>query len=133
MAKILIVDDSTIQRTILRKYLEKGGHEIIGESKTGNNVLGLYKELMPDLVILDIVMPDANGIAILEQLLKFDKNARIVMCSGTALQNVIIETINMGAKSFLVKPVTGECLLRTVDKVMRNNNNVFSQQDNRHY
>ncbi len=133
MAKILIVDDSTIQRTILRKYLEKGGHEIIGESKTGNNVLGLYKELMPDLVILDIVMPDANGIAILEQLLKFDKNARIVMCSGTALQNVIIETINMGAKSFLVKPVTGEYLLMTVDKVMRNNNNVFSQQDNRHY
>jgi len=118
MARILIVDDSTIQRTILKKYLENGGHEIIGETKTGSSVLRMYNELQPDLVLLDIVMPDANGISILSQILAMDRDAKIVMCSATALQNVIIETIKIGAKGFLVKPVTNEYLLRTVNKVL---------------
>lgn len=118
MARILIVEDSTVQRTILKKYLEKEKHEIVGELKNGQNVMDLYMELKPDIVLLDIVMPDANGINILSQLMSYDGNANVIMCSAAALKNVIIESIQIGAKSFLVKPVTQEALLNAVNKVM---------------
>lgn len=119
MARILIVDDSTVQRMIFRKYLEKEEHDVIGESKSGQNVVELYKKLKPDIVILDIVMPDANGMAILDQIMTFDRNANVIMCSIAALQNIIIESIQIGAKGFLVKPVTREALLRSVNKVIQ--------------
>jgi len=119
MARVLIVDDSTIQRTILRKFLERENHEIVGEAITGQPVLELYKELNPDIVILDIILPDANGITILDQLMHYDRNANIIMCSATAMQNIIIESIKLGAKGFLVKPITGEALLKTVNKVLQ--------------
>jgi len=118
MARILIVDDSTVQRTILRKFLEKENNEIVGEAKNGQDALDLYKELNPDIVLLDIVMPDANGISILDQIMNYDKKANVVMCSAAALKNVIIESIQLGAKGFLVKPITAETLLKTVNKVM---------------
>jgi len=122
MPRILIIDDSTVQRTILRKYLEKENHEIVGEAKNGQEALGLYKELKPDIVLLDIVMPDANGISILDQIMNYDNNANIIMCSATALKNVIIESIQLGAKGFLVKPITSEKLLNTINKIMEMSN-----------
>jgi len=118
MARIIIVDDSTVQRMILRKFLEKENHDIVGEANNGQAVLGLYQDLKPDIVLLDIVMPDANGITILDQLMHYDRNANVVMCSSTALQNVIIESIQLGAKGFLVKPITVDTLLKTVNRIM---------------
>lgn len=122
MAKILVVDDSTVQRTILRIYLSKEGHEVIAEIGKGQDVLKLYQEVQPDLVILDIVMPDANGLNILEQLINQDKNAKVIMCSASALQNVISESIQLGAKSFLVKPITKDSLLSTISKALESQN-----------
>ena len=119
MAKVLIVDDSTVQRTILKKFLEKEQHEIIGEAKNGQDAIGLYKDLNPDIVLLDIVMPDANGIAILDQIINQDGNANVIICSSTALRNLIIESIQIGAKGFLVKPITSETLLKTINKIMK--------------
>ncbi|OGH96590.1 MAG: hypothetical protein A2039_06150 [Candidatus Melainabacteria bacterium GWA2_34_9] len=118
MARILIVDDSTVQRTILKKFLEKENHNIVGEANNGQAVLGLYQDLKPDIILLDIVMPDANGITILDQLMHYDRNANVIMCSATALQNVIIESIQLGAKGFLVKPITADTLLKTVNRIM---------------
>ena len=118
MARILIVDDSTVQRTILKKFLEKENHDIVGEAQNGQAVLGLYQDLKPDIILLDIVMPDANGITILDQLMHYDRNANVIMCSATALQNVIIESIQLGAKGFLVKPITADTLLKTVNRIM---------------
>ncbi|MEI8388414.1 MAG: response regulator [bacterium] len=118
MAKVLIVDDSTVQRTILKKFLEKEQHEIIGEAKNGQDAVALYKDLNPDIVLLDIVMPDANGIAILDQIINQDENANVIICSSTALRNLIIESIQIGAKGFLVKPITSETLLKTINKIM---------------
>ena len=123
MAKILIVDDSTVQRTIIKRFLLKENHEIIGETKCGENVLELYKTLRPDIVLLDIVLPDANGIAILGQIMDYDNRyANVIMCSATALKNIIIETMQMGAKGFLVKPITADALLKTVNRVLQINN-----------
>lgn len=124
MARILIVDDSTVQRTILKKFLEKNKHEIVGEAKNGNDVLGLYNELKPDIVLLDIVMPDANGVAILDQLMHYDMHANVIMCSSTALKNIIIESIQLGAKGFLVKPITADALSKTVNKIMEMNKSI---------
>lgn len=121
MASVVIVDDSTVQRTIIKKYLERGGHEVIGEAKKGYLGVKLYKDLNPDLIILDIVMPDANGIAILDELINYDPKANIIMCSATAIENVIIETFQLGAKNFLVKPITQETLLRAVSMIFESN------------
>ena len=118
MAKVLIVDDSTVQRTILKKFLEKEQHEIIGEAKNGQDAVALYKDLNPDIVLLDIVMPDANGIAVLDQIINQDENANVIICSSTALRNLIIESIQIGAKGFLVKPITSETLIKTINKIM---------------
>lgn len=118
MARILIVDDSTVQRTMLKMFLETGGHKIVGQAGTGLAAIEKYQKLQPDLVILDIVMPDANGINVLDQIIHYDRYAKVIMFSSAALENVIIEAIQIGAKGFLVKPVSREKLLSTVNKVL---------------
>ena len=118
MAKILIVDDSIVQRTIIKLYLIKEGHSVIAETGKGQNVLKLYNDVKPDIVILDIVMPDANGISVLADLMNNDPNAKVIMCSATALQEVVLESIQLGAKHFLVKPITREKLLFTIHKTL---------------
>jgi len=123
MAKILIVDDSIVQRTIIKLYLIKDGHSVIAETGKGQNVLKLYEEMKPDIVILDIVMPDANGINILDQLMNYDRNANVIMCSATAIQNVVLDSIQLGAKHFLVKPITREKLLFTINKTLKYKDN----------
>lgn len=122
MAKILIVDDSLVQRTILKIHLIKEGHSVIAETGKGQNVLKLYNDTKPDIVLLDIVMPDANGIAILDQLMNEDPNAKVIMCSATAIQNIVLESIQLGAKHFLVKPITREKLLFTIHKTLEYTN-----------
>lgn len=106
MAKVLIVDDSSIDRFIIKKCIENNGHRIVGEASNSIEAIEQYRKLSPDVVFLDIVMPNDNGISILKDLLLLDSDARIVMCTSAALQNIVIEAIQIGAKSFLVKPIT---------------------------
>ncbi|OGI00547.1 MAG: hypothetical protein A2Y25_00060 [Candidatus Melainabacteria bacterium GWF2_37_15] len=117
MAKFLIVDDSPIERLTLKKCLEKLNHEVIGEAKDGSEALDLYKTLMPDVVILDIIMPNDNGINILRQILNYDKNAKVIMCTSSATQTLVITAAQIGAKYFLVKPVDMESLSRIVQNL----------------
>jgi two-component system chemotaxis response regulator CheY len=118
MAKILIIDDSAVHIAIIKKFLLKAGHEVIGQSYSGTETIKLYKKTKPDIVLLDIVLFDSNGITILDQLIKFDKNANVIMCSSTSLRNVISDSIQLGAKGFLIKPVKKDVLIKTINRVI---------------
>lgn len=118
MAKILIVDDSSVERYILSTCLKKHGHKIVGEASNGQEAVLFYKASKPDIVILDIVMPNDNGIDILKQIIEYDSNANVIMCTSAALQNTIINAVQLGAKHFLVKPVCPESLMATIHKTL---------------
>lgn len=119
MARILIVDDSAVQRTILKKYLEKDFHEIVAEAKFGSDVLPLYKEHSPDIVFIDVFLPDLNGVAVLSGLMNYDNNAKVIMFSSSPLETVIIQSIQLGAGGFIAKPVSRELLIKSVNNVFR--------------
>lgn len=117
MARILIVDDSDFIRIILRKYLTKIGHEVVGEANDSDIAIELYKELKPDIVILDFVMP-TDGSYALKEILKYDEKARIIICSSAANTSNVIMAIKLGAKSFIAKPVCSETLNKTISDAM---------------
>ena len=104
MAKILIVDDAAFMRMMLKDILTKGGFEIAGEAADGVEAVAKYNELKPDLVTLDITMPNKDGIQALKEIKAADPNATCVMCSAMGQQSMVIEAIQAGAKDFIVKP-----------------------------
>ena len=118
MAKFLIVDDSPIERFALRKCVEKLQHEVVGEAKNGEESLELYKKLNPDVVILDVVMHNEDGIKILAELLNNDSSAKIIMCTSEATESTVIKASKLGAKYFLAKPVTMYAFSKTVEKIL---------------
>ena len=104
MAKILIVDDAAFMRMMLKDILTKGGFEIAGEAADGNEAVAKYNELKPDLVTLDITMPN--------------KDATCVMCSAMGQQSMVIDAIQSGAKDFIVKPFQADRVLESIRKVL---------------
>ena len=118
MSNILIVDDATFMRTMLRGILEKTGHTIIGEAADGNEAINKYKQLRPDLVTLDITMPDADGITALKGIRQIDENAICIMCSAMGQQAMVIEAIQNGAKDFIVKPFQPDRVATAVNNVL---------------
>ena len=123
MARILIVDDAAFMRMMLKDILTKGGFEIAGEAGDGNEAVAKYNELKPDLVTLDITMPNKDGIQALKEIKAADPNATCVMCSAMGQQSMVIEAIQSGAKDFIVKPFQdalypGEYLLYTGNEKM---------------
>lgn len=118
MAKFLIVDDSPIERFTLRKCLYKLGHDVVAEAKNGAETLNFYTSLMPDIVILDIVMPNENGIDILGRIMGYDRNAKVIMCTSAATQQAVIDATKIGAKYFLVKPVNMEALMAVLKSIL---------------
>lgn len=117
MAKILIADDSAFARLNCKKVLTRGGHDVL-EAASGFEALALYKSERPDVVFLDITMPDMDGLAALEEIIKFDAEARIAMATAMGQQRIVIEALKAGAKEFLVKPFQPERVLTTVDKLL---------------
>jgi two-component system chemotaxis response regulator CheY len=104
VAKILIVDDSAISRKKLRAILEAGNHEIVGEASDGAEALEKYQELSPDLVTMDITMPNIDGIAALINIKQYDSSARVVMITALGKGEKILEALNAGAKNYITKP-----------------------------
>ena len=104
MSKVLVADDASFMRMIIRRILEKEGHEVIGEASNGAVCIERYKELTPDFVTLDITMPEMDGITALKSLLEFDPKANVVMISALGEEHMIREAIAIGAKNFIVKP-----------------------------
>lgn len=115
--KILLVDDAKFMRTVLRSILEKAGHTIVGEGNNGNIGFKLYKELKPDLTLLDITMPEVSGLECLKMIKGYDSNAKIIMCSAMGQQAMVIEAIQSGALDFIVKPFQESRVLAAVEKV----------------
>ena len=101
---VLVCDDAIYMRKTLRKILTAGGLEVAGEAGNGLEAVKMYKELRPSLVTMDIVMPDMGGIEAVREIMKFDPEARIVMCSAMGQQSLMVEAIEAGARDFVVKP-----------------------------
>jgi two-component system chemotaxis response regulator CheY len=112
------VDDSRVTLKILRKFLADSEFEIAGEAKDGNEAVQQFVKTSPDLVVLDIVMPDMDGVQILEKFLTMDPKARVVMVSSLGTKEKVIECLEKGARSFLMKPYEREDLLKVLRKVL---------------
>lgn len=118
MAKVLVVDDAAFMRMMIKDILRKGGYDVVGEAEDGIKALDKYKELRPDLVTMDITMPDMDGITAVKEIRKVDPNALIIMCSAMGQQAMVIDAIQAGAKDFVVKPFQPERVLEAVRKVL---------------
>lgn len=112
--KIMIVDDAMFMRATIRKILNANGFEDIVEMKDGESALLAYGEEKPDLVLLDITMPGISGLEVLEQIIKRNPDARVVMCSAVGQEMMIMRAMDLGAKYFIVKPFKNEELIRVV-------------------
>ncbi len=119
MAKrVLIVDDAAFMRMMIKDILSKNGYEVAGEAENGLRAVDKYKELTPDLVLMDITMPEMNGIDAVKTIKALDPGAKIVMCSAMGQQAMVIESIQAGARDFIVKPFQADRVLEAVRKVV---------------
>lgn len=119
MAKnILISDDAAFMRMMIKDILTKNGYEIAGEAENGAIAVEKYSELQPDLVLMDITMPEMDGIQALKKIRANDGNANVIMCSAMGQQAMVIEAIQSGAKDFIVKPFQPDRVLEAVRKVI---------------
>ena len=119
MAKnILICDDAAFMRMMIKDILTKNGYNIVGEAENGAKAVEKYNELKPDLVLMDITMPEMDGIQALKKIKETDPNASVIMCSAMGQQAMVIESIQSGAKDFIVKPFQADRVLEAVQKVV---------------
>ena len=118
MAKILIVDDAAFMRMMIKDILTKNGYEIAAEAENGLKAIEKYSEARPDLVLMDITMPELDGIQALKKIKELDKTANVIMCSAMGQQAMVVEAIKSGAKDFIVKPFQADRVLEAVKKVV---------------
>ena len=119
MAKnILICDDAAFMRMMIKDILTKNGYNIAGEAENGAKAVEKYNELKPDLVLMDITMPEMDGIQALKKIKETDPNASVIMCSAMGQQAMVIGSIQSGAKDFIVKPFQADRVLEAVQKVV---------------
>jgi len=116
--KILIVDDAAFMRMMIKEILTKNGYNVIGEAQDGAQAVEKYKELRPDLVTMDITMPEMDGIHALKEIRAFDPNARVIMCSAMGQQAMVIDAIQAGAKDFIVKPFQADRVIEAIKKTL---------------
>lgn len=119
MAKnILICDDAAFMRMMIKDILSKNGYNVVGEAENGARAVEKYTELKPDLVLMDITMPEMDGIAALKKIKATDPGATVIMCSAMGQQAMVIESIQAGAKDFIVKPFQPDRVIEAVKKVV---------------
>ena len=116
--KVLIVDDAVVMRMMIKGILSKHGYEVVGEAQNGVEAVDKYKQLQPDLVTMDMVMPEMDGITAVRQIMSMDPNAKIIMCTSMGQQALVVEAIQAGAKSFITKPFQPPKILETINKVL---------------
>ncbi len=121
MAKVLLVDDALFMRKMLSDILKKEGFEVVGEADNGKDAVEKYKELKPDLVTMDIVMPrmeEIDGIAAVREIVKIDSQAKIIMVSAMGQHALVVEAIQAGAKDFIVKPFQPSRVVEAIRRVL---------------
>jgi len=116
--RVLIVDDADFMRMMIKDILIKNGYEIAAEATDGNSALQKYKEVAPDLVTMDITMPEMDGVDTVKAIIEFDPDAKIIMVSAIGQQAIVIDAIQAGAKDFIVKPFLPERVLEAITKVL---------------
>ena len=116
--KILICDDTKFMRKMLREILSENGYEIIGEAENGIVAIEKYNQLKPDIVLMDITMPELDGIMALKGIIKMDSEAKVIMCSAMGQEEFVLEAIKNGAKDFVVKPFENQRVLDALEKVL---------------
>lgn len=115
---ILIVDDAAFMRMMIKDILSKNGFEVVGEANDGLQAIEKYKELNPDLVTMDITMPEMDGITALKEIKSFDPEAKVIMCSAMGQQAMVIDAIQAGAKDFIVKPFQPDRVIEAISKTL---------------
>lgn len=116
--RILLVDDASFMRMMLKNILVGAGYEVAGEAENGSKAVEQFKTLKPDLVIMDIIMPEMGGIDAVREIVKAHPTAKILMCSSMGQQSLVVEAIQAGAKDFIVKPFQPSNVLEAVKKVL---------------
>lgn len=115
--RVLIVDDALFMRNMLKDIFVRAGYEIAGEAGDGDEAVAAYRDLRPDLVTMDIVMPGRSGIEALQEICREDPDARVVICSALGQEGLVLQAVQAGAKDFIVKPFKEERVLEIVRKV----------------
>ncbi|MEH7107205.1 MULTISPECIES: response regulator [Bacillaceae] len=118
MTKVLIVDDAAFMRMMLKDILVKNGLEVVGEAVNGADAIEKYKELKPDVVTMDITMPEMDGITAVKNIKAIDPKANVIMCSAMGQQPMVLEAIQSGAKDFVVKPFQADRVMDSISKVL---------------
>ncbi len=115
---VLVCDDAIFMRTMIADILTQAGYEVVGEAESGSQAVAKYRELKPDFVTMDIVMPDMSGIEAVREICREDPDARILMCSAMGQQALVVEAIQAGAKDFVVKPFQPSRVLEAVQRMI---------------
>lgn len=117
MAKVMIVDDAAFMRITIKNMLQKSEHEVVGEAENGRLAVEKYRELKPDIVTMDITMPEMDGLAALKEIRKEDPNAKVIMVSAMGQETMVRDAILSGAKGFIVKPFKEDGILSAISKL----------------
>lgn len=117
--KILVVDDAAFMRMMVKDALKKNGYDNLIEAADGELAVQQYKAEKPDMVIMDITMPNKDGLQALKEIRAFDPNAKVVMCSAMGQEAMVMEAIKSGAKDFIVKPFKADRIIKTVDSMLK--------------
>lgn len=115
---VLIVDDAAFMRMMIKDILTKNGFDVVGEAQDGVQAVEKYQELTPDLVTMDITMPEKDGIAALKEIKAINANATVIMCSAMGQQSMVIDAIQAGAKDFIVKPFQADRVIEAIQKAL---------------
>lgn len=116
--RVLITDDALFMRTTLKNMLTKNGYEVVGEAANGREAVELYEKVRPDVVTMDITMPEMDGITAVKEIRKIDGSANIIMCSAMGQKNMVLEAISAGAKDFIVKPFQPDKVIESLQKLV---------------
>ena len=118
MARVLVVDDAAFMRKMVSDALTKGGHEVVGEAGNGTEAIARFQELKPEVMTLDITMPEKDGLTALREIIELDPAARVIMCSALGQESKVLEAIKAGAKDFVVKPFQPDRVLSAIEKAV---------------
>jgi len=116
--RILIVDDAAFMRMMIKDIVTKNGYEVVGEGQNGIEALALYQQFKPDIVTMDITMPEKDGISAVKDIMAVDPKAKVIMCSAMGQQSLVMDAIKAGARDFLVKPFKPDRVIEAIDKVL---------------
>ena len=118
MARILVIDDAVFIRKVLTETVTTAGHEVVGQGQKGNEAVEAFQTLRPDLLTLDITMPEKDGLTALEEIIAIDPGARVVMCSALGQESKVLDAVKSGAKDFGVKPFQPDRVLDAIDRAL---------------